>query len=223
MNIDSTQNIETSGGAVVGGSATPGRDFIGRDNFTIANHGLLIIQHSAAAVKQQTTGIADLGTKGNTNVKLLQQGKQLHTYLFSQQPADHESQVAIKATPAVAVLVDINRRILLDVARYLDEQRIKAQLIIVTTDPTYGNQTPFLDINTPSVWTELVQEFNTAMTNIKRYAGPASFHFFLATPLPLAFGLGAVWGTVQEAVVYHYEKNTYHPVMKISRELRQPL
>lgn len=224
MSMDAVQNIETSGGAVVGGTVTTAHNFIGRDHITIANHGLLIIQNTLAEIKRQTTGVVDLGTQDSTNVKLLQQGKQLHTYLFSQQQADqdqsHNGQAAIKPASNVAVLVDINRRILLDVARYLDEQRIQATLIIVTNDPTYSHQTPFLDVNNPAAWSELVQEFNAAVTHIKHYVGPASFHFFLSTPLPLAFGLGAVWGTVEEAVVYHYEKNSYHPVMKISRELR---
>jgi len=224
MSVVSAQHIETNGGTVVGEAVTSGRDFIGRDYVTIANHGLLIIQQAAAEVERQTTGVVDLGTRGNTNVKLLQQGKQLHTYLFSLQQADHarhEATAVIKAAQDVAVLVDVNRRILLDVARYLDEQKIEATLIIVTNDPDYSKQTPFLDVETPSVWTELVQEFNSAITHIKHFTGSARFHFFLSTPLPLAFGLGAVWGTVEEATVYHYEKNTYHPVMKISRELRQ--
>lgn len=225
MSTNAGQKIETSGGAVVGGAVTIGNDFIGRDHITIANHGLLIMQQAVATVKPQTAGVVDLGTQDRTNVKLLQQGKQLYTYLFTRQPADEDrspsDQAAIKPAPDVAVLVDINRRILLDVARYLDEQQIQATLIIVTNDPTYSHQTPFLDVSTPTAWTELVQEFNAAITHIKHYVGPASFHFFLSTPLPLAFGLGAVWGTVEEAIVYHYEKNAYHPVMKISRELRK--
>lgn len=225
MSIDTLQPLETSGGAVVGGTVTAGNDFVGRDHITIANHGLLIMQHAVAAIKPPTTGVVDLGTRDGTNVKLLQQGKQLYTYLFTHQPAaqdrSHKDQAAIKPAPNVAVLVDINRRILLDVARYLDEQQIQATLMIVTNDPTYSDQTPFLDVNTPAAWTELVQEFNAAITHIKHYVGPARFHFFLATPLPLAFGLGAVWGTVEEAIVYHYEKNAYHPVMNISRELRK--
>lgn len=36
----------------------------------------------------------------------------------------------------------------------------------------------------------------------------------------MAFGLGAVWGTVNDATVYHWENNTYYPVMKIDRKLR---
>ncbi|MBX3015614.1 MAG: SAVED domain-containing protein [Caldilineaceae bacterium] len=224
MNLDSVQKIETSGGSAIGGAVTAGNNVIGRDNITIANHGLLILQQSVTEVKRQTGGVVDLGTQASTNVKLLQQGKQLHTYLFSHQSTDQDrssqGRSTSKLVPDVAVLVDINRRILRDVARYLDEQQIQATLIIVTNDPTYSDQTPFLDVSNPSVWTALVQEFNAAITHINHYVGPANFHFFLSVPLPLAFGLGAVWGTVGEAVVYHYEKNTYHPVMKISRNLR---
>jgi hypothetical protein len=65
-----------------------------------------------------------------------------------------------------------------------------------------------------------VQEFTATMNAIKHQLGGARVHIFLSTPLPLAFGLGSVWGTVDEATVYHWEKQTYYPAMKISRALR---
>ena len=58
------------------------------------------------------------------------------------------------------------------------------------------------------------------MNKIKRSAGGKRVHIFLAAPLPLVFAMGAVWGTVDEASVYHWEQNTYHKVVNISRKLR---
>lgn len=114
-----------------------------------------------------------------------------------------------------------------DVARYLDEQNLDADMLVVTNDPAYSDKVKFLDPNQPEEWTELVQEFTATMNAIKHQLGGAQVHIFLSTPLPLAFGLGAVWGTVDLATVYHYQeikkenRSTYYPAMKISRELRQ--
>jgi hypothetical protein len=44
--------------------------------------------------------------------------------------------------------------------------------------------------------------------------------FFISAPMPIAFGIGSVWGTVDEATVYHWEKQTYYPVLHVTRELR---
>jgi len=36
----------------------------------------------------------------------------------------------------------------------------------------------------------------------------------------LAFGMGAVWGTVSEATFYHWGGKNYFPAVQIDRELR---
>ena len=66
----------------------------------------------------------------------------------------------------------------------------------------------------------MAREFSTAMKAIKHAVGSARVHIFLSTPLALDFAFGSVWVTVDEATVYHWEKNTYYPAMKISRGLR---
>lgn len=66
----------------------------------------------------------------------------------------------------------------------------------------------------------MVQDFYRGMSRVKREVGAARVHIVLGTPLPLAYGMGTVWGTVDEATIYHWENNTYHPVMPISRILR---
>jgi hypothetical protein len=172
-----------------------------------------------------------LNAVGKAVVTVVKKGRQLITYLIKKREETEQGQppgAPLTITrPHVAILVDINRRMLQDVARYLDEQNLDADLLIVTNDPAYGDKVKFLDPNKPEEWTALVQEFTATMNAIKHQLGGAQVHIFLSTPLPLAFGLGAVWGTVDLATVYHYQeikkenRSTYYPVMRISRELRQ--
>lgn len=176
------------------------------------------LEPGLAAAARATTA---LGTIGSTAVTVLQKGKQLITYLITRKKEQTEEQPTVTSKRDVALLIDINRRMLHDVARYLDEQQIDADLIIVTNDPTYSDQIKFLDPDDPGVWSDLVSEFSAAMNSIKRAIGGAQIHIFLSTPLSLAFGFGSMWGTVDEATVYHWEGQTYHPSLKISRRLRQ--
>jgi hypothetical protein len=120
----------------------------------------------------------------------------------------------------VAIVVDISRRALVDVAAFLDKQKIDADIVMVTNDAAYGPDVKFLDANSEAEWLDVVREFVSMMNKIKRVRGGARVHIFLAAPLPLVFAMGAVWGTVDEASVYHWEQNTYHKVVNISRGLR---
>ena len=186
----------------------------------LAKEGLDLIQQVQPGLDAAATATASLGTLGAAAVKLLQKGHKLYTYLIGKMPEKEASpDEAIQIKTNVAILVDINRRMLHDVARYLDEKGIDANLIIVTNDPTYGDKVRFLS-HEPEAWIELVQEFNTAIGIIKRTVGKANLHIFLSAPLPLVFGLGAVWGTVDKGTVYHWDGETYHPTMPISRHLR---
>jgi hypothetical protein len=70
------------------------------------------------------------------------------------------------------------------------------------------------------MWFEMVQEFSDAINAIKTEMGSVHLHIFLATPVALAFGLGTVWGTVDEATIYHWNGREYKRVLEIKRELR---
>lgn len=202
------------------------------DIVQLAKDGLAVIQEIEPGVSAALKVGTALGTMGSAVVKVIQKGQQLVSYLISrrkpaaepQEPAGVEAEkeeLPVTTKSDVALLVDINRRMLQDVARFLDEQDIDADLIVVTNDPAYSGKIKFLDPRDASEWTDLVKEFNAAMNAVKHAAGGARVHVFLSTPLPLAFGCGSVWGTVDEATVYHYEKGTYFPVLQVSRELRQ--
>jgi hypothetical protein len=199
----------------------------------LVRDGMALIQDVESTTDSMVEIGKQVGVMGTAVVKVIQSGRQAVTYLITRRQAEAppEPVGSVELTPIpdeaplvesadVALVVDINRRIVQDVARYLDEQGIEADLVVLTNTPDYGDTIEFLDSGDPDAWAELVREFNEGLTRIKRAVGGARIHVFLATPLPLAFGLGAVWGTVDRATVYHWEDSTYHPVMKISRDLR---
>lgn len=194
------------------------------DILQLAKDGLEAIQQIQPGIESTAKVATAITTVGSTGVKVLQQGKKLYIYLvgkFKKKEEKKGEPTTIEPKEDVAILVDINRRLLQDVAQYLNTQDIDANLVIVTNDPAYSSQIRFLDVEDPEEWETLVRDFNQTINVIKHAVGSARLHFFLSTPLPIAFGLGSVWGTVGEATVYHWEKGTYHPVMKISRQLRQ--
>jgi hypothetical protein len=180
-----------------------------------------------------------VGTIGTAAIKVIQKGQQLITYRIEQAKAKKpalpasqpdtkiSSQVApvaenepITSKVHVAILVDINRRALHDVARYLAAKQLDADLFIVTNDPAYGSPVKSLDESNSKEWVQVVREFNTAIDAIKLAVGHVDMHIFLSTPVALAYGLGCTWGTVSEATVYHWNGKEYLPLMPISRELR---
>jgi hypothetical protein len=199
----------------------------------LARDSLALIQDIELSVESVLETGKNLWMMGTAVVKVVQKGHQAVTYLITRRKeerlTDQGGAVDVSAIPDdaplveksdVALIVDINRRIVQDVARYLDGEGVDADLVILTNTPDYSDTTTFLDPEDAEAWTELVKEFNVGLTRIKRAVGSARLHIFLSTPLALAFGLGTVWGTVDNAVIYHWEDGTYHPAMEISRELR---
>lgn len=186
---------------------------------------LAVIQEIEPGIKSAAEVGTVLGTVGTAVVKVVQKGRRLVTYLITKGKPASKKKEPDTGTPIekadVALLIDINRRMLLDVARYLEQQKIDADVLVVTNDPAYSDTIRFLDPDNPDEWVELVKEFNATIGKVKHTIGSARVHIFMSAPLPLAFGLGCVWGTVDEATVYHWENGTYHPAMKVSRALRQ--
>lgn len=188
----------------------------------IAQEAIRLIQQNTASIGISADFVT-LGTAAaNIAVQAFKTGKRLVTFLIRRKQKDGTAEESLKKTSEkhVAILVDINRRLLQDVAAYLERQGIEADFVLVTNDENYGPKPKFLDPHKPEEWTEMVREFSEAMNKVKHEIGSAHAHFFISAPMPVAFGIGSVWGTVDEATVYHWEKNDYHPVMRISRELR---
>lgn len=180
-----------------------------------------------------TTGAA-LSATAKGSVYVVQKGATFISYLFksgkekksknnpgSSKKTLKTSQTEWRITKEhVAIVVDISKRTLVDVTGYLQSKKIDADIVMVTNDPAYGEQVIFLNPESEKEWNDITLEFKSLMNKIKRNAGGKQVHIFLSAPLPLAFAMGAVWGTVDDAVVYHWEKNKYHKVVNISRKLR---
>jgi hypothetical protein len=172
------------------------------------------------------------------SVYVIKKGAQFISYLITKKKKPARKAAAKKASPRakktaakaqneiqitkddVAIIVDISRRALVDVAGFLDKQKIDADIVLVTNDPSYEAQVKFLNPESEEEWNEITLEFKSLMNKIKRTSGGKRMHIFLAAPAPLVFAMGAVWGTVDEASVYHWEHNTYNKVIAISRKLR---
>ncbi|MBI5962255.1 MAG: SAVED domain-containing protein [Chloroflexi bacterium] len=163
-----------------------------------------------------------LASTAKVTVLVIQKGAKLISYLIK--PSKKERGARSKSTKGtkgdVAILVEISRVLRKDVALFLDTQKIEADMIVITNIDHAKSSTEFLSPDDPNAWVSLVQEFTAAINTVKAEVGGARYHIFLSAPLPIAFGLGAVWGTVDEAVIYHWENNTYWPALPISRALR---
>ncbi len=192
-----------------------------------------VIEHINPKLKSVIDAGASIYTIGTAGVKILQQGRQLITYAIGKakpKPATKsEKKKKNKAAPDilfkkgdVAIVVEISRPAVRDVVNYLENRKIDANLVVITTVKTPGDKpVKGLSESRSTQWTELVQEFSVAIDKIKDEVGSERVHIFLSAPLALVFGLGAVWGTVDQAQVYHWKsKGGYAPLMKITRTLR---
>lgn len=192
-----------------------------------------VVEQMSPKLKSVIDAGTSLYTIGSAGVKILQQGKQLITYAIgktgrtsapkSKKPKQKKSSPEVLFQKGeVAIVVEISRPAVRDVVNYLESRQIDANLVVITTVKPRGiKPVKGLSESRPAQWAELVQEFSLAIDRVKREVGSAKIHIFLSTPLALAFGLGAVWGTVDQAQVYHWKsKGGYAPLMKITRKLR---
>lgn len=124
-------------------------------------------------------------------------------------------ETAIFSKLNMAVVIDIARPALRNVAAYLDHKDIDANFVVFR----HAEPGQFFNINDD--WHQLAITFGDVMDRVKREFNGAKIHFFMAGPGALLFSMGCIWGTVDEAVIYHYENNTYYPVLNTTRELRQ--
>ena len=131
-----------------------------------------------------------------------------------QDPPQRAGETDIVAKLNVAVVVDIARPTVRDVARYLDDVEMDVNFLLLQ------NAQPDKFLSPDDKWDDYVSAFARTMDRIKHTFSGARLHFFLSAPGALIFGLGCIWGTVDDAEVYHYQSGTYYPVIAISRDLR---
>jgi len=116
-----------------------------------------------------------------------------------------------------AVVIDVARPAVQKVAAYLDAQGTKANFLVFN-----NKEGGFFKINDD--WEQLTITFSDVMDKVKRKFPETRIHFFMAGPGALLFAMGCIWGTVDNAVVYHYDNggtNTYYPMLETTRKLRQ--
>jgi hypothetical protein len=194
--------------------------------------------------KDSLAGMASAGTLLTTGAKasvsVIQKGAKMISYLITRKkkepakPASDKTKTVRSRKPAasaesepkvtkkdVAIVIDITHRSLTQVAEYLDSEKIDADFIVITNDPTYGDKIKMVKPQNEKEWKAILKDFASHMTKIQKTVGNARVHIFMSTPLALAFGLGCVWGTVHPATIYHYEEGTYHPVLQVTRDWKQ--
>lgn len=116
----------------------------------------------------------------------------------------------------VAIALQINRPIVQLVSEYLENRKIKAHLILMTTHEEL-ELTKELDDYNEDEWRAIVQDFRDLITRIQTRIGNAKFHFFFAAPAALTTALGIVFGNFWNARIYNWVKgkNTYRPILKL--------
>lgn len=140
---------------------------------------------------------------------------QLRPKIKWQESPQKAGDVDIIAKLNIAVVVDIARPTIRDVARYLDEVEMDVNFLLLQ------NAQPDKLLSPDDKWDHAIAAFAQTMDNIKHTFSGSRLHFFLSAPGALLFGLGCIWGTVDDAEVYHYQNGTYYPVISITRDLRR--
>ena len=132
-------------------------------------------------------------------------------------PKRDKTEAAVRSKLDMAVVIDVARPALKNVATYLDDQNLDVNFVV------FRHAEPGKFFTTEDDWQSLGVTFGDVMARVKREFEGVKLHFFLAGPGGLLFAMGCIWGTVDDALVYHYENNTYHPVLPITRALRETL
>lgn len=129
-------------------------------------------------------------------------------------PLFNQDGIEIEPHLHIAVVVAISRPNLTAVAQYLDRLNLEAYFVVCQSSR------PDQPLSAENSWEGHVKAFADTMAKLKTHFAGAKTHFFLAAPGALLFMLGAVWGTVDEATVYHYEQGNYYAIATTSRQLK---
>lgn len=147
--------------------------------------------------------------------ELVQQCQELRPKLNWELEKVAQTKTAVQPKLNIAVVIDVARPILRNVSAYLDDKGLSVNFVV------FRHQQPGKFFDVADDWSQLAVTFGDVMDRVKREFNGAKIHFFMSGPVGLLFAMGCIWGTVDEALVYHYENDTYHPVLPITRALRQ--
>lgn len=129
--------------------------------------------------------------------------------------------VTLIALPAFApkenlvIVVNLASRynIELNVPRYLDEKkRIDANFVY------FQNPNEDRHISYTADWNEFQRAFTKTIKQINDLMSFKQTHIFVSGSGAILFSLGCMWGSVKPATCYHFEDNTYFPLIEINKK-----
>jgi hypothetical protein len=138
-------------------------------------------------------------------------GKRTWAYLITKDKEEYKGK-------NVAIIVQIapERPILRSVTAYLENNKIKAHIILITNKEDPNSAKP-LDDHDADEWHAIVQDLREVVTEIQTKMEAPEFHFFFTAPAALTMAFGVVFGNFWNAHVYNWVKreNTYAKVLKL--------
>jgi NACalpha-BTF3-like transcription factor len=180
-------------------------------------------------VKPAVEGLSATGTvlasTASVTVSVIKNGAKMFSYLIkrpekktAKKKADKTGKLDITSED-IAIVVDIAQPILENVGAYLKENKIDADVVLVTNREKYSDKPLFLKLD-ESEWEKVVSDFVNIMYEVRRSSTGCRIHIFSSAPVPISFAIGAMWGTVQNATLYHWQDDQYHPVIRVRRDIR---
>lgn len=164
-----------------------------------------------------------LASTAQVTIYVVKHGAKILSYLIKRPKSGDKSAPSKQldiSQDDVAIVVDISQPILENVRDYLEKRNIDADVILITNRTRYADKPQFLNIKDESEWEAVVRDFVDVMYQVRRATPGRRIHIFSAAPVPLSFALGAMWGTVQTATLYHWQDDTYNPVIRVTRDIR---
>lgn len=101
----------------------------------------------------------------------------------------------------------------LDVPRYLDEKKRLDANYIYFQNPNEDRHIPHT-----ANWNEFQSAFTKTIKQINDLVPFKQTHIFVSGSGAILFSLGCMWGSVKPATCYHYEDNTYYPLIEVNKK-----
>jgi NACalpha-BTF3-like transcription factor len=179
-------------------------------------------------IKPAVEGLSATGTviasTASVTISVIKNGAKMFSYLIKR-PEKKSSTKKAKSgnldisSDDIAIVVDIAQPILENVGVYLKEHKIDADVVLVTNREKYSDKPLFLKLD-ETEWEKVVSDFVDIMYEVRRSSAGRKIHIFSSAPVPISFAIGAMWGTVQNATLYHWQDDAYHAVIRVRRDIR---
>ncbi len=180
-------------------------------------------------IKPAVDGLSAAGTviasTATVTISVIKNGARMFSYLIKRPEKKTVKKKKAKSggldisSDDIAIIVDIAQPILENVGVYLKKQKIDADVVLVTNREKYSDKPLFLKLD-EAEWEKVVSDFVDIMYEVRRSSAGRKIHIFSSAPVPISFAIGAMWGTVQSATLYHWQDDDYHPVVHVRRAIR---